>query len=307
MIDDKILAAAEEGDIDALAQLDQMGLIAGANDDLETFAKRLHTLRKNISEFNQELEDKSKFTVDGMSFDKDTLIPRKVFKEARKHTEELYEFSIDWVPGFFKNAGILFGGCCFSSEPDFFSFFLVRKAFRDQSRWLWYDRDELLAHELCHVARSGMGSTVYEEFFAYQTSPKKFRKVAGSTLYSAVDTYLIMGTVFMPLLVQIYNVFNYTTPEAAIPIWPFWVILAGLIGRLCLRYKKIKHTAACALKNLKLVFGKKHHLAIIFRSTDEEIVDLSKLDDKEKLSQWLKNKEENLIRWKVILKRFPSQ
>ncbi len=38
-------------------------------------------------------------------------------------------------------------------------------------------RQELLAHELCHIARIALDSTLYEETFAYQVSPSPLRRL----------------------------------------------------------------------------------------------------------------------------------
>lgn len=40
-----------------------------------------------------------------------------------------------------------------SGDPEFFTLFIIRRTLKDQERWLIYRRNELISHELCHVAR----------------------------------------------------------------------------------------------------------------------------------------------------------
>ncbi len=165
---------------------------------------------------------------------------------------------------------------------------------------MFYNRDELMAHELCHVARSGMNSKYFEEFFAYTTSPKKFRKVCGSVLYSSLDTYLLLiAAIAMPVAqyLKLSGLVN-------LPLWPFTGFFALLLLNLVRRYFSLKKTYASAEKNLKPLFEDKTP-AVLFRCSDEEIKAFAK--SSESLTDKVAGLIKNDLRWQVINARFGGE
>ncbi|MEA2011967.1 MAG: hypothetical protein U9O87_02620 [Verrucomicrobiota bacterium] len=304
MLDKKTLKSAATGDLETLANLDSRGFIMGEKESLGDFVKRLNCLKKNMEEMNKSLKAEGFFEIEGSRFSLDSQIPSKLFKTPAQKTEELYRFSIDWVPGFFVNPsfGWLFGGCAFYFFPDFFALFIIRKSFQNKERWLIYSRDELLAHELCHIARIGMKKRKFEEYFAYQTSSSSFRKAVGSVFQTAGDTYLILLSTMLLLGAQISKVFI----GLPVPVWLFWIFVFLCISRLALRYRKIKKTISSATENLKKTF-ENNTLPVLFRCTEKEIDALSKMLKKDSVTNWVNNKMQNSIKWKIIKKRFSKR
>jgi len=138
------------------------------------------------------------YEVEGLSFPAAQRIPREMVTNVAAITQEHYGFAIDWVPGFFadQSFGWLFGGCAYYFEPDFFALFIVRRSFEHHNRWLIYNRDELLSHELCHVARGGLKADFFEEEFAYGVSGSWFRQAVGGlfrTGSEGLDRLLVLG------------------------------------------------------------------------------------------------------------------
>ena len=301
MIADDLIDRAGAGDLDALAELDRRGLSPAPNEDAPAFAERLRGLNANYQSMEGELAKGGTYTVEGVTVRRDARIPEEVFSAAGEVTEALYGFRCDWVPGFFLDPRFsgLFGGCAFYFYPDFFALFIIRHSFQNKERWLWYRRDELLAHELCHIARIGLESHAYEEYFAYQTAATAFRRVVGGIFRSQTDVFLFLGATLLEFCTQLSRAFF------AVPLWVpavGWAALVGVVAFLLLRLLAMIRTHHRAHANLAAAYGNagtaRH---VLFHCTDAEIGDLARGADAALLRQW---SAENL-RWKIILHRFP--
>ncbi len=297
--EEALLQQAASGELEALVKLDSMGFIMGPKETPETFAARIRTLKANIAKMDKSLADTGKYEVEGVEVSAKDRISRKLFDEAAELDRSLYGFSIDWVPGFFIDPFFLFGGCAFAFYPEFFAMFIIRRSFRKHSKWFIYKRQELLAHELCHIARIALDSTLYEETFAYQVSPSALRRLLGGLFLRATDSYMFLGVTFLLLFAQVMRV--YWLP--GLPIAPFWGLIALIFSWLALRYAWLMRTLSHARKNAARLFGENAN-KILFHCTDDEVKAWSKLDTKEKADQWIKQQEGP--RWKVIVTTISS-
>lgn len=276
------LNKAAEGDLKTLSELDSRGFIIGPEETPEKYTERLKVFEKNLKEMDTELKEKNCLTVEDLSFPASEKIPQESFNPATKITENLYDFKITWVPGFFvtPSFGMLFGGCAYSFAPEFFSLFIIRNSFKKKKKWLFYERDELMSHELCHVARFAMGSHKYEEQFAYQTSTSSFRKNFGCMMRSAWETYIIMILLLGMLVTQVSLIMfkgEWLASRTIIqnPVHWFYAALFLFVGYLVLRQKKQNKDFAGTLDLLSTFT--KNPKALAFRLTDEELDEISKL------------------------------
>lgn len=275
------LLKAGEGDLKTLTELDTRGFLIGPEESPQEFSDRLRVFEKNLKEMNKELKEKNQLTVEDLTFPAKEKIPAESFNPAAKITENLYDFKINWVPGFFvtPSFGMLFGGCAYSFAPEFFSLFIIRNSFKKKKKWLFYERDELMSHELCHVARFAMGSHKYEEQFAYQTSTSSFRKNFGCMMRSAWETYVIMILLFSMLATQISLITfkgEWLASRSIIenPVHWFYAALFGFVSFLVLRQKRQNKDFSKTLNLLSAISTKPRALA--FRLTDHELDQLSK-------------------------------
>ncbi|NQZ56182.1 MAG: hypothetical protein HRT88_01750 [Lentisphaeraceae bacterium] len=305
------LTKARNGDLKTLAEFDKRGLIAGPGESLEEYCDRLQTFQKNLDEMEDEIKEHGFLTLEDMKFPNDERIPQTAFNPSAKINRELYDFSINWVPGFFLTPrfGMLFGGCAYSFDPDFFSLFIIRNSFKKKKKWLFYERDELMSHELCHVARFAMKSHKYEEQFAYQTSTSGFRKNYGCMMRSAWETYIVMILLFSMLATQISLLTfksKWMAEQSVIsnPVNWFYAALAGFIGFLVLRQKRQNKQFKNCL-DLMDKFCKKPR-ALAFRLSDEELEDISAMKElnKESFIEHLKISRQNTFSLDIIEKRF---
>jgi hypothetical protein len=305
------LQKAANGDIKTLSDLDQRGLLIGAFETPNQYVERLKVFQKNLNNMENDLKEKKSFTVEDLTFPEQERIPQTSFNQAGKITSDLYDFKIDWVPGFFitPDFGMLFGGCAYSFDPDFFSLFIIRNSFKKKKKWLVYERDELMSHELCHVARFAMKAHTYEELFAYQTSTSAFRRGYGSMMRAAWETYILMGLLLIMLVTQVYLVIFHGEwmAERSIlnnPINGFYLLI-GLFTSFLVSRQKIQNINLKALfKNFEKITDKPRALA--FRLSDNELDILVKQKEltKEKFQQILRDMKSTDIRIELISKRF---
>lgn len=304
------LNKAAEGDLKTLSELDSRGFIIGPEETPEKYTERLKVFEKNLKEMDTELKEKNCLTVEDLSFPASEKIPQESFNPATKITENLYDFKITWVPGFFvtPSFGMLFGGCAYSFAPEFFSLFIIRNSFKKKKKWLFYERDELMSHELCHVARFAMGSHKYEEQFAYQTSTSSFRKNFGCMMRSAWETYIIMILLLGMLVTQVSLIMfkgEWLASRTIIqnPVHWFYAALFLFVGYLVLRQKKQNKDFAGTLDLLSTFT--KNPKALAFRLTDEELDEISKLNSiDESIFKQLILKRSKEHRFNILKNRF---
>ena len=291
----------KEGDLDALCELDSMGLLLAPREEFSEYKKRLQNLFNHLEEIYSELDKNGKITIfDCVELDKERQINSEIMAEAAEIDNKFYGFSIDWVPGFFlsKNLSFLWGGCAISFPEDFLSVFLIRGVFAKKKKWLFYRRDELLSHELCHVARLPIDDRSFEELFAYRLSPSGFRRYMGNCFQYQIDAILFIVPFFLLLGAQACQLFF---KMSWLPIYPFWILAAIYPLFLLIRNQIIRNKFSHAKQKLEKE-GFKQVLPILFRSSKEEINEIAAQADG--LTEWLNYKAEKELRWKVIMKRF---
>lgn len=300
MVTSELVDRAEKGDPEALEQLDASGLLLGAEETLAEYAERLRSLRRNIEEMEGELQREGTFTVEGLTVQRGGRIPGEVFIEALSETERLYGFRLDWVPGFFINPrySLLFGGCAFYFYPDFFALFIIRRAFATRTRWLIYERRELLAHELCHVARIAYGSRQFEEMFAYQTASSAFRRLSGSIFRGQAEAFWLVGSTLGLLVAQ----FVQTLALPWVPVWPFWCLTGGVLAWLVLHLAVLRRVWRQALAHAEwLAPGRARTL--LFRCTDAEVAALARQSTPAAAQAWFEQNCQAQVRWRVTRAR----
>ncbi|MBO4528193.1 MAG: hypothetical protein J5743_11225 [Victivallales bacterium] len=294
------LLQAASGNIDTLAAYDANGFLLGADESAEDFAKRIRLFQANRQKLEDALQKDGKYDAEGIIVTPGDRIPNTLFAKIAEHTKRLYRFQIDWVPGFFidPSFSLLFGGCAFCSYPDFFTMFIIRRTFKTQEKWLIYNRDELLAHELCHVARIALLSEEFEETFAYQTSSSSFRKLIGGIFRKQTDSFMFLGVTFILLFAQILR----TQWIHTMPIWPFWSLVGLVFAWLLIRHAFHCRRLGIAQRHIAELFGADNAFPVMFRCTDEELHRFASTKP-QTLKTWIL--EQSSLRWQIIRKRFP--
>lgn len=299
-ISESTLERVRRLDLDTISSLDARGIIPGSDEDAGAFADRLAVLNRNYSKMEEELRTSGTYKVEDVKVAARDRIPQSLLKEANAYMEKNLAFCNDWIPGFFLDPAfsLMFGGCAYYF-PDFFALFIIRSSFRKKKRWLFYQRQELLAHEICHTARIGLNSNIYEEPFAYRTATTGFRRFFGGIFRSQIDSFAFLGSALLMTAAQIIRL--YLLP--ALPFWPFLALLLGIVAFLLGRHLIVMNRMRTARQNLVRIFGHRAD-AVLFRCTDEEVTKLAGCSTSEALQDFLSARKDNL-RWQVIRHRFP--
>jgi hypothetical protein len=138
-----------------------------------------------------------------------------------------------------------------------------------------YRREEILAHEAVHAIRSGFNEDRYEEFFAYMTSEKRWRRVLG------------------PILQRPWEAWPFLLCALGGAVWPVCYLGAALWAamgfvRLIRCHWRLRRASERILERAGSARGAR---AVLFRLTDEEIERLAK-------EEWIEERE--CLRWRVI-------
>ena len=300
------LATGKGSEIQILKELDACGLILAPDEDCIQYKERLIKMFTAIKEFNKDLEENQKVNLfNSLELDKANRIPDDILKEAALINQKFYAFSIDWIPGFFmnKSLGLLWGGCAMTFPENNMSLFLIRGSFAKKRKWLFYKREELLSHELCHIARTPIEDIVYEEFFAYKLSPSAFRRYIGNCFRYGSDALFFIIPFFMLLGAQATQLFFLP----ALPIYPFWIV-AGLYPAFLLVRNQIARKFYYKAEANLIKAGLPTAQYILFRCSKEEIQTISAFSkDILGLKEWLGKQSNTFLHWQIIYERFMAE
>lgn len=236
------LDSLQKNEIEELSA-DKKGFFLGPRETKEEFVLRIDKIKKTVLEETEE------------------LIPASHWTWARLHLKELFDFEPDCLPAFYSDRSMLpWQGAASWFEEDRITAVQLRNALK-KGIYLWvYSRDEILAHEAVHAARSALGSDRFEEFFAYMTSKNRWRRVIG------------------PIIRRPWEVWPFLIFSWAGPFFPLAFLGAALwaaIGfwRLALGHLTLKKAGEKLGEKIK---DARKIRSILVRLTDREIEMLAK-------------------------------
>ncbi|MFZ0565568.1 MAG: hypothetical protein WAM28_05230 [Chlamydiales bacterium] len=243
-----------------LIKYNTRGLIAGPEESEETFFIRCKSIQSTS--------------------------PPLSFSLAKK----MFDIDPDWISINYTNKKLRFweGGCTWI-EPNKVVLQL-NKAFKEKETYLGlYTRDELIAHELVHVARLAFEEPIFEEILAYSTSPSHFRRFFGPFFRTSKGSrFLLIG--FLACLGAAF--FSFFVGVA-------YLCLFGLIGFNICRLLRAQYIFSRTQKKLIQLVGAERALPIMIRLTDREIIRFSK-KTKEQILAFAQKMSKNQLRWKQI-------
>lgn len=263
-------------DKDFLLMLDSHGIFPAPSESGEEFRQRILLEYDYAADINSQKEKillwQSSDGKNKLEVNENDRIERELFAPAYELTQKMYGFAADYVQGFylFEKVGLLWGGCSIYDDETQMKVFLLRPAFRKKSRFLIYDRTELIAHEQCHCARQVLRDHAIEEYFAYQTAGSPLRRYIGNCFIREFDALLFLLPALLLPVAQIIRNFIWHK----LPIFPFWIFLAAVISYFIIRNQKSRNTVKKARK--KLLHLTVNPDAILFRSTLAELQILGK-------------------------------
>ncbi|WP_288558384.1 hypothetical protein [uncultured Victivallis sp.] len=283
------------------AELDGAGFLPRRGESAEQFFRRVETILGIHREFEAELAAAGEVGVYGLQLRSQDRIPDEIIGEAEEVTDRLYSFRTRHVPGFFlsRDVGLLWGGCMICDPDHPLSVFLIRGAFRKRQRWLFYNRRELLAHELCHSMRQSLEEITLEEYFAYQTSPSRLRRYLGNCFIREYDAIWFVIPALLLLLAQVAQ--SFWLP--GLPVWPFWPVALAYPAFLLIRNGISRRLVKRAAKKLA-AFGVEKPSAVLFRLDRGEIRRIGAMERPGEFEQYAAERKESDFRWAILYARF---
>ncbi len=237
-----------------LLALHEEGFVPGPGEDEGAFRARIEDVKKN--------------------FQKGGWIPAAHWDWVREYLGRIFDVKPLYICAFYSNRSLApWQGAATWIEGKRVHSIQLRKG----SYWGLYSREEILAHEAVHATRSGFEGDRYEEFFAYMTSEKRWRRVLG------------------PLFQRPWEVWPFLVAVVGGAFWPVCYLgAAGWMGmgfgRLIRHHRRLKRASE---RIFEAVGEKRKARAILFRLTDPEIDRLAK-------GASLAEVEQDELRWKVI-------
>lgn len=282
-------------------ELDGAGFLPRSGESAEQFFRRVETILGIHREFEAELAAAGEVGVYGLQLRSQDRIPDEIIGEAEEVTDRLYSFRTRHVPGFFlsRDVGLLWGGCMICDPDHPLSVFLIRGAFRKRQRWLFYNRRELLAHELCHSMRQSLEEITLEEYFAYQTSPSRLRRYLGNCFIREYDAIWFVIPALLLLLAQVAQ--SFWLP--GLPVWPFWPVALAYPAFLLIRNGISRRLVKRAAKKLA-AFGVEKPSAVLFRLDRGEIRRIGAMERPGEFEQYAAERKESDFRWAILCARF---
>lgn len=278
------------------------GFIPGPEESENAFQERVvfcQNLIENLKQVGAELP----FEVQDDS-------SKKMIEEALPFTQKLYGIQPQWVPLFFSNHQLApwHGGCAwifqFNDQTPTAAFLQLRAHFRHSLNLLGiYQRRELIAHELAHVGRMLYQEPQFEEIFAYQSSPSRWRRWLGPIVQSSKESLffiLLLGLVLMTDLALLSG-----GPQMAFLAWgvkllPF-IVIALALGRLIIRHRTLQR----CLQNLEVLYSPENAQHLLYRLRDHEIKQLSRVSPLE-IQKFMHEAAQHSFRWHFLKILYPS-
>lgn len=188
------------------------------------------------------------------------------------HLKELFDFEPRSLNVVYSNRGLALwqGAACWIEDG--IPTLQLREAFLKGTYFGIYSREEILAHEAVHAARAAFEEPENEEFFAYASSEKKWRRVLGPVLKRPWEAWATLGVAAMGFFWPLLPIFWLG--------WGFW--------RLIRQHRRLAVAARVLQGRLK---DQKKVRAVLFRLTDQEIRELAKGRYPE---------EDQTLRWRLI-------
>jgi hypothetical protein len=206
-------------------------------------------------------------------------IPRPHWDWVRAHLKEIFDFEPHCLPAFYSNRGLSpWQGAASWIEGGRVTSVQLREALKKGS-YLGYTREEILAHEAVHAARSAFEEPKSEEFFAYTASEKAWRRVLGPIVQRPWEVWVLL--IAMPL--------GWVTP------WGY-LLSAAMVGagfwRLARQHWRLRQASERLMRELGDL---RRVRSLLFRLTDREIDLFARGED---LMAYAKRQE--CLRWRLI-------
>lgn len=252
----------------------KLGFFPGPQETKSDFEQRM----QNAIRWSEGLWTKTlELSSENIKLTTNCRLDRHQLEKDGQRCFELYGTCPSWVPAYTDNQGLplLTGGMAVQiwEKEDITpkTWFQLKAVYRDRSKWLIYERSEIISHEMCHVARLHLNSTRYEETIAYGVSSSKLRKKLGGALLTPRDNLIFFFVLFTWILTDLLQLFGV---NLGVFYWIFKGLLPTLITLGLYRNFNIQRELKKATAALEGHAGNMAR-AILFCLNDEQIKTLA--------------------------------
>ncbi len=243
-----------------LLKFDQIGFIPGPDESEDEFLARIDASKKR--------------------YENGSWIPEPHWDWVREYLFELFHVKPLYICAFYSNRNLApWQGAAAWVEGRNLHSVQMRKGLEKGAYLNLYRREEILSHEAVHGVRSSFNENSAEEFFAYMTSEKKWRRVLGPIFRRPWEAW--------PFLFFMLGGILYAPLYLGGAIWAgfgFWRLIQG--------HARLKKAAE---RIHQITKEPRKTRAVLFRLTDEEIRQFSKGISIESYAE-----KQTCLRWKVI-------
>jgi hypothetical protein len=262
--------------IDRLLELNREGFFPGPKETEKAFFQRVEEAKKYF------LSSPEKW------------IPPAHWDWVNHSLEEIFDFRPLFFPALYSNVSLApWQGAAAWIEGRSICVIQLRERFKKGAYLGLYQREEILAHEAVHAARCAFEEGRNEEFFAYMTSEKKWRRVLGPLLRSPWEIWPFLVGVTGGLFGELAAIYW----EGAEVIYPLCFLGSAIWLSLgfyrLIRQHRILRRAAEHMRRSSV--DERQVRAILLRLTDEEIERFSKGEEIETYA-----KAQTCLRWALI-------
>lgn len=277
-----------------LLDYNRKGLIPGPKEKDEDFFHRI----KLCEDFFNDPSLFIKYSDCSVKFE--DRIKRSDLDWVLAKLSKTFDISPEFLLGTYSNHKLYFwqgaATWIFEHENKRLGFIQLRKRLKEGNYLFLYDKDEILVHEAAHFSRMAFDES-FEEIFAYLLSSNKLRKVFGPLFGKESEALIFISGICSTLLFSFLSVIN---PDffigSFLSIIFTLVFLSFCLFRLGLKKMWIGKAAKKLFKILKI---RKYVRATLFRMSDQEIKEFSKMNE-DQINSFVQENKERSLRWKMI-------
>jgi len=279
-----------------LLQYNNEGLIPSPGENEHEFLKRVaqaHTIKERF--YSKASPLKSIFKADSQI----PLAPvnyNKIFST----TKALYDIEPKWVPIFFDNYKLAswHGGSAWIFQEHIDSpkeaFLQVRK-----EPSFFYEREEIIAHEMAHIGRMAFDEPLFEEILAYRTSEKKWRRWFGPIAQTSWGSTFFIGILFIIIALDFALLSTGMHQFLELAAWLKLIPIAMIIYSLTRLFWLHRTFNRCLCHLQAILKDTSVANAVIYRLTDSEIRYFAK-SQKEAIEKFMNDNSNLYLRWRLI-------
>jgi len=281
-----------------LLSYNQRGLIPGPNETNEQYYQRVDFCEKFFL-------DPASFFSD-CSFSLKDRVVRQDLDWVYAKLLKTYDIAPDYLVAFYSDKDLYFfqGACTwvFDYKKHSLAVVQLRKKLK-KKKYFFYDREEILTHEMAHLARMAFDEKS-EEMFAYLLSSSVFRRAFGALVHDEkevifffilffVSIFSFVFSSYFSFLTSVFNIFSFAT---------FGYLSLGLY-RL---FKQKRVLKKAAHKLLKVVKFQRSVRAVLFRMSDKEILQFTKMSPQQ-IVEFVHKQKTQSLRWRMIFLAYFSK